>query len=93
VAHLFCALLIKFITYEKNIFLLEKTNSSVWNLVLLCLMWIIWRERNGRIFEDKDHSKTKLIELFFGTLFDWARVWGLTSAVSLADFVASLSFA
>jgi|UniRef100_A0A2N9JBP0 hypothetical protein len=70
-----------------------KTNSSVWNLVPLCLMWIVWRERNGLIFEDKDHSKTKLIELFFGTLFDWARVWGFTSAVSLADFVASLSFA
>ena len=65
----------------------------------LCLMWIVWRERNGRVFEDKDHSQedkdhsqAKLTELFFGTLFDWARVWGFTSAVSLADFVASLSF-
>ena len=34
----------------------------------------------------------KLTELFFGTLFDWARVWGFTSALSLADFVVSLSF-
>ena len=69
-----------------------KHNCSVWNLVPLCSMWIVWRERNGRVFEDKDHSQAKLTELFFGTLFDWAWVWGFTSAVSLADFVASLSF-
>jgi hypothetical protein len=69
-----------------------KHNSSVWNLVPLCLMWIIWRERNSRVFEDKDQSQSKLIELFFGTLFDWARVGGFTSALSLADFVVSLSF-
>jgi hypothetical protein len=60
-----------------------KHNFSVWNLVPLCLMWTIWRERNSRIFEDKDHSKTKLTELFFGTLFDWARVWGFTLELSL----------
>jgi hypothetical protein len=55
-------------------------------------MWTVWRERNSCIFEDKDHSKTKLTELFFGTLFDWARVWGFTSELSLADFVVSLNF-
>jgi hypothetical protein len=69
-----------------------KQNSLVWNLVPLCLLWIVWRERNSHIFEDKEHSNTKLTELFFGTLFYWARVWGFTSAVSLANFVVSLSF-
>ena len=43
------------------------------------------------IFEDEDHSKTKLSELFFGLLFDWARVWRLTPEISLASFVVSLS--
>jgi hypothetical protein len=56
-------------------------------------MWTIWRERNRRIFEDEEHSTSKIIELFFGLLFDWARVWGLTPANSLADFVVSLRFA
>jgi hypothetical protein len=56
------------------------------------LLWTVWRERNSRIFEDKEHSMAKLTELFFGTLFDWARVWGFTSALSLADFVVSISF-
>ena len=55
-------------------------------------MWTIWRERNSRIFEDEEHSKTKLAKLFFGLLFDWARVWRLTSEVSLASFVVSLNF-
>ena len=66
--------------------------SAVWNLVPLCLMWTVWRERNRRTFEDVELSTIKLIELFFGLLFDWAWVWGLTSMLSLADFVASLSF-
>jgi hypothetical protein len=69
-----------------------KHNSEIWNLVLLCLLWIVWRERNQRTFEDVEHPTSKLIELFFGLLFDWARVGGLTSVHSLADFVASLCF-
>ena len=31
-----------------------KHNSEVWNLVPLCLMWTVWRERNRRTFEDED---------------------------------------
>ena len=33
-----------------------------------------------------------MLWIFFGLLFDWARVGGLTPMNSLADFVASLSF-
>ena len=58
----------------------------------LCLMWIVWREHNRRTFDDEEHSKTKLTELFFGLLFYWARVWGFTFELSLANFVVSLSF-
>ncbi len=54
-------------------------------------MWTVWRERNSRAFEDTDHSLTKLGELFFGLLFDWAQVWRFTSEVSLADFVVSIA--
>jgi hypothetical protein len=69
-----------------------KNSSKVWNLVLLSLMWTIWRERNRRTFEDKEQPKTKLFELFYGHLFDWARIWGYSLASSLADFVVSLHF-
>ncbi len=69
-----------------------KHNCSVWNLVPHCLMWTVWRERNSRIFDDVDLSITKLEELFFGCLFYWARVWGLTKVISLAAFAVSLNF-
>jgi hypothetical protein len=69
-----------------------KHNSMVWNLVPLCLVWTVWREGNRHTFEDEEHSMTKLLELFYGLLFDWARVWGLTLEKSLAAFVVSLSF-
>ena len=75
-----------------GIIALVNTIHEVWNLVPLCLMWTVWCESNWRIFEDAEHSNTKLIELFFGLLFDKARVWGLTLIHSLADFVVSLSF-
>jgi hypothetical protein len=46
-----------------------KHNSKVWNLLPLCLMCNVWHERNMRTFDDEEHSKTKLTELFFALLF------------------------
>ena len=34
----------------------EKHVSSIWNLVPLCLMWCLWRERNRWTFEDMESS-------------------------------------
>ena len=70
---------------------LGKHSSYIWNLVLLCLMWCIWKERNRRTFEDLDRSEDHLLAIFSGSLFDWARAWGLTSSDSLALFLSSLS--
>jgi hypothetical protein len=30
--------------------LVRKHSSDIWNLVLMCLMWTVWRERNRPIF-------------------------------------------
>ena len=60
------------------------------NLVPLCLMWCIWKERNRRTFEDLDKSKDQLLALFASSLFDWARAWGLTSSDSIPFFLSSL---
>ena len=69
-----------------------KRSSSVWNLIPSCLMWTIWRERNKRTFENQETSMAKLIELFFNTLYDWSRAWGLTTSPSVGEFLASLAF-
>ena len=69
---------------------LGKHSSYIWNLVPLCLMWCIWRERNWWTFEDLNRSKDQLLALFSGSLFDWARAWGLTSSDSISLFLSSL---
>ena len=30
--------------------------STIWNMVPACLMWLVWMERNTRIFEDKERT-------------------------------------
>jgi hypothetical protein len=69
-----------------------KKSSGVWNLIPSCLMWTIWQERNSRTFEDKEIAMDKLIEIFFGVLYDWSRAWGFTSSPSGGEFLASLAF-
>ena len=70
---------------------LGKNASYIWNIVPICLMWCIWREHNWRTFEDLDRSEDQMLALFSGSLFDWARAWGLTSSDSLPLFLSSLS--
>ena len=45
---------------------------------------------NRRTFEDLDRSDDQLLALFSGSLYDWARAWGLTSSDSLPLFLSSL---
>jgi hypothetical protein len=71
---------------------LGRSLSGVWNLIPSCLMWIIWRERNNCTFEDKETTMDKLLEIFFGVLYDWSRVWAFTSSPSVGEFLVSLAF-
>ena len=43
---------------------LGKHSSNIWNLVPLCLMWCIWKERNWWTFEDLDRSDDQLLDFF-----------------------------
>jgi hypothetical protein len=67
-----------------------KHQSSVWNLVPLCLMWSVWRERNARTFEDMSRSADQLLEIFVNFLYDWSRIWGFTTANTVSEFAVSL---
>ena len=68
-----------------------KRSSGVWNLIPSCLIWTIWRERNNRTFENKETPSAKIIKIFFGSLYDWSRAWGLSSFPSVGDFLVSLA--
>uniref|UniRef100_A0A7N2KNL6 RNA-directed DNA methylation 4 n=1 Tax=Quercus lobata TaxID=97700 RepID=A0A7N2KNL6_QUELO len=70
---------------------LGKYLSQIWNLVPLCILWCIWKERNRRTFEDLDSSGDQMLASFSGTLFDWSRAWGLMTSGSLPSFLSSLS--
>ncbi len=61
-------------------------SSGVWNLIHSCLMWTIW------FFQNKEIALDKLSEIFFGVLYDWSRAWGLTSSLSVGEFLVSLAF-
>jgi hypothetical protein len=39
--------------------------AAMWNMVLLCLMWCLWRERNDRCFEDREWLMGDLKDFFF----------------------------
>ena len=67
-----------------------KHHSSIWNLVPSYLMWSVWRERNARTFENTCRSADQLQEIFVNSLYDWSRVWGLTTANTVAEFIVSL---
>ena len=72
---------------------LGKHSSDIWNLVLGCLMWTIWTERNRRSFEDNGKSVVQLLDLCQRTLFDWSRCWGLSDCSTLMDFLLSIRIA
>ena len=44
-----------------------KHSSDVWNLVPACLVWLVWKERNGHIFEDAKKTLEQLHSLLIYT--------------------------
>jgi len=71
---------------------LGKNSKDIWNLVPLCLIWILWQEWNRRTFEHLERSRDRLLDHFVGTLFDWSRAWGLMNNDSITIFSLYISF-
>ena len=69
---------------------LGKHSSNIWNMVLACLMWLIWQECNNHTFEDIVRSTDLLKPILVGTLFQWVRIWGFAQCSSIFDFLLSV---
>ena len=65
-------------------------NSNFWNLILGCLMWIVWLEPNHSSFENMEKTLDELKVLCQRSLFEWARCWGFIDSSSLSEFMFSL---
>ncbi len=50
-------------------------------------MWMVWRERNSRTFEDKRKSADQLLGSFVESLFEWSRAWGFTNTITVHDLL------
>lgn len=49
---------------------------DIWKVILHCLMWCIWRERNAMIFEWCESSVLDLKLLLLISLFEWMTALG-----------------
>jgi hypothetical protein len=58
----------------------------VWNAIPSCLMWLLWRERNQRAFEDAERHSADLKLLIIRTLMEW------TAAVTSCSFPSVFAF-
>ena len=67
-------------------------SSNVWNMVPACLIWLAWKKRNARTFENIERPIDLLKSSLARTLFEWSRIWGLTLCISLFDFIISVRF-
>jgi hypothetical protein len=43
-------------------------NAANWKMVLICLFWCLWKERNNRCFEDLERSLEDILASFFQIL-------------------------
>jgi hypothetical protein len=67
-------------------------SAVVWKMVLMCLMWCIWRERNARCFEDSSRSFEEFTHYILFTLYTWTAGWLAPTVISFPDFLSCFSF-
>jgi hypothetical protein len=70
---------------------LGKRSSTMWNVVLLCLMWLLWRELNS-LTEDVEVLEVQFRLLFLRLLCEWSTVLGITDSCNFTEFASSISF-
>ena len=57
----------------------KTSSAAIWGVIPHCIMWVIWRERNDRSFEDIEHSPQELKQRFLNVLFEWVNASGHSS--------------
>ncbi len=69
----------------------QRGHSAIWNAIPLCLMWLLWRERDRRAFEASKCHTLELKMLCPQILFDWMDALSSHSFPFVHDYIDSCS--
>jgi hypothetical protein len=70
----------------------KRRSAAVWKMVLTCLFWCRWQERNNRCFEDLKRSLEAILSSCFRTLYLWTLAHLSLLSISYDDFLTRFSF-
>ena len=62
----------------------DRRTKLLWSLVIFAVLWTLWRERNQRIFEDREESLPNIID----SVHYWVALWAsLNKDLNLFSFM------
>ena len=64
-----------------------KKGKNARRVAPLCLMWTLWKERNGRAFNNIERFDQSIKSLFMYTFVNWGRVYIENHTISIIDFI------
>jgi hypothetical protein len=67
-------------------------SAVVWKMMLICIFWSIWRERNNRCFEDLESSLEEILASLLYSLYSWIAAYLSPLSLSYAGFLSGFSF-
>ena len=68
-----------------------RVRKRVWDWVPLCIMWLIWLERNRRTFEDVSETIVRLKGKLLAVLLFWDPGISSPDACSFIEFLDKLA--
>ncbi|XP_055800457.1 uncharacterized protein LOC129869915 [Solanum dulcamara] len=68
----------------------SKTQKKWWRIIPHCIWWTIWRERNGRSFEDRFNNIQKIKGSCIATFCFWCKEHCIENAEQLVDLLGLL---
>ncbi|KAG5616392.1 hypothetical protein H5410_016216 [Solanum commersonii] len=61
-----------------------------WRIIPACIWWSVWKERNGRCYENKSNSIQKVKENCIAYLYFWCKQECIEEVEQLVDMLGSL---
>ena len=67
----------------------QARDAVQWGAAPLCVLWVLWRERNQCVFEGKERMVAELKLYLLHTMFDWLHCSCSHSLSSFEEFLDS----